>query len=380
MASMRARVRRDGTEYYSVLYRLQGRQASTSFNDFASASAFCHLATKFGPDNALATLKVDTTLSTLTVEQWLGHHIEHLTGVDPNTVDKYRAYLRNDIAEPLGSIPLAALTRDHVARWIKAMDTPNAKGRRPSAKTITNKHGFLAGALNAAVAAKHIPANPCTGMGMPKDDDPREMTFLTHEQFALLHSKVTAPWQPMVEFLVASGARWGEAAALRPGDVNREDGTVRISQSWKQGVGGYRLGSTKTKKGNRTINVPKTVLDKLDYSHDFLFVNRTGGPVRAQGFFARVWRPALERAWPSMDQNGQPVKDQSTVLRPRVHDLRHSCASWMIQAGVPLPVIQQHLGHESIQTTVAVYGHLDRRSMQAAATAIEQALAPLAIP
>jgi integrase len=46
----------------------------------------------------------------------------------------------------------------------------------------------------------------------------------------------------------------------------------------------------------------------------------------------------------------------------------------MIQAGVPLPVIQQHLGHESIQTTVDVYGHLDRRSVQAAADAIGEAL------
>jgi integrase len=41
---------------------------------------------------------------------------------------------------------------------------------------------------------------------------------------------------------------------------------------------------------------------------------------------------------------------------PRVHDLRHTCASWMIAAGVPLPIIQQHLGHESIQTTIGVYG------------------------
>ena len=56
---------------------------------------------------------------------------------------------------------------------------------------------------------------------------------------------------------------------------------------------------------------------------------------------------------------------------PRVHDLRHTCASWMIAAGVPLPIIQQHLGHESIQTTIGVYGHLDRRS---AADAIGSAL------
>lgn len=360
-----------------MLYRLQGKQTSTSFNDFASATAFCEMVTKFGPDNALASLKAESTMPTLTVEKWLNHHIDHLTGVDANTVEKYRAYVRNDIAEPLGSIPLAALTRDHVAQWIKSMEKLDEKGWRPSAKTITNKHGFLAGALNAAVAAKRIPASPCASMRMPKNDDPHETIFLTREQFALLHSKVTAPWQPMVEFLVASGARWGEASALRPGDVNREDGTVRISQSWKQGSGGYRLGSTKTRKGLRTINVPKSVLDKLDYSNEFLFVNRAGGPVRAQGFYARVWVPALQRAWPLVDETGEQVTDSMKVLRPRVHDLRHSCASWMIQAGIPLPVVQQHLGHESIQTTVAVYGHLDRRSMKTAADAIEQALLPM---
>jgi integrase len=60
---------------------------------------------------------------------------------------------------------------------------------------------------------------------------------------------------------------------------------------------------------------------------------------------------------------------------PRVHDLRHTCASWMIAAGVPLPIMQQHLGHESIQTTIGVYGHLDRRSAQVAADAIGSALA-----
>jgi integrase len=67
-----------------------------------------------------------------------------------------------------------------------------------------------------------------------------------------------------------------------------------------------------------------------------------------------VWYPAIIRA-------------EIAAPRPRLHDLRHTCASWMIAAGVPLPVIQQHLGHESINTTVNLYGHIDRRSAQAAA-------------
>ena len=334
MASLRTRKRKDGSDYYAVLYRLAGKQTSTSFEDFASAAKFCDLANKVGPANALLTLRRDTTASTLTVEQWLTHHIDHLTGVDLNTVEKYRAYLRNDIAEPLGAMPLAALTREHIAQWVKGMQEPNDMGWTPSAKTIANKHGFLAGALNWAVAADHIPANPCTGIRLPRDDDAHEMLFLSREQFALLRDSVTEYWQPLVEFLVASGCRWGEAVALRPSDVDRKAATVRIARSWKYGNGGYRLGAPKTPKSKRTINIPTSVLDKLDYSHEWLFVNRTGGPVRAQGFSARVWAPALERAWPSLDANGAPVKDKSQILRPRIHDLRHTCA-WTADAAGP---------------------------------------------
>ena len=60
--------------------------------------------------------------------------------------------------------------------------------------------------------------------------------------------------------------------------------------------------------------------------------------------------------------------------KPRVQDLRHTCASWMIQSHVPLPVIQEHLGHENITTTIDRYGHIDRRSAQAAADALSACL------
>ena len=56
------------------------------------------------------------------------------------------------------------------------------------------------------------------------------------------------------------------------------------------------------------------------------------------------------------------AKEAGLSKRPRIHDLRHTCASWLIQAGRPLPAIQQHLGHESITTTVGTYGHMDRSS------------------
>ena len=123
-------------------------------------------------------------------------------------------------------------------------------------------------------------------------------------------------------------------------------------------TGGYELGPPKTKRSVRTINVPKTVLEKLDYAGEFLFTNRVGGPVRGNGFHDRVWQPAVTKA----------------DLDPRPRMLRHTCASWMVIAGVPLRVVHAHLGHESITTTVNLYSHIDRRSGEAAAAAIAQAL------
>lgn len=120
----------------------------------------------------------------------------------------------------------------------------------------------------------------------------------------------------------------------------------------------------------RTINVPTTVLEKLDLTGERVFTNsgrgRAGdtGPVRIQSFNPNVWTPAVKRA-----------RDNGLRKKPRIHDLRHTCASWLIQAGRPLPAVQQQLGHESITTTVGVYGHLDRSSGKGNADAIGAMLA-----
>jgi integrase len=353
MATLRVRNRKDGTVYTSVLYRADGKQSSISFNDYDDAAWLCNLINRIGPAEAIEIARRrDGASSSMTVAEWIAHHIEHLTGVTAGTRDVYRRMLRRDI-EPagIGALTLDALTGDDIALWVNRMHAGGASG-----KTIHNKHGFLAGALNAAVAAGKIPSNPCDGRRLPRTDQ-HEMVFLTREQFAVLRDSLTEHWRPLAEFLVTSGCRWGEAVALQPGDVNRDESTVRIWRAWRYRPGdGYTLGSPKTRKSKRTINVAPTVLDKLDYTNEWLFVNRDGGPVRSHGFIGRVWRPAVKRS--------------GLAPPPRIHDLRHTCASWLIQAGTPLPVVQKHLGHESITTTVDRYGHTDRRDGADAAARI----------
>lgn len=365
MASIRSKQRKDGSKAYRVFFRYaDGTQTCYTFDTEAMAETFKAAVNQLGAEKAIALHKLEreqrTSGPALTVAEWIKHYIDHLTGIDKRTRDDYRGYLRKDIGPVLGDIPLTELSRDDIGLWVQGMEQAGASG-----KTIANKHGsLLSPALTAAVAAGHIPGNPAAGTRLPSTVR-QEMVFLSHDEFNRLLEEIPEVWQPLTEFLVTSGARWSEATALYPSDVTRANHTVRISRAWKRQP--YRIGTTKTKRSNRTINVPPHVLDKLDYSGEYLFTNpgrgrrAVGGPVRAPNFRANVWWPAVARA--------------KLEPRPRIHDLRHTCASWLIAAGTPLPVIQGHLGHESIKTTVDMYGHLDRRSFQAVADVMGKLLA-----
>lgn len=366
MASIRKRPRSDGTTY-AVLFTIDRRQTSVPFKDEASAEKFKALVENVGGVRAMAAWGIRDDKRSLaaptgmTVSEWLDHYIEHLTGVGKSTIYDYRAYARNNINPEIGALPLNDLSGDDISRWVQSLR--KKRGGELAGKTVANMHGFLSAALASAVKAGHMSSNPAAGTRLPSTERP-DMVFLTHEDFDQLLAEIPEQWKPLPEFLVNSGARFGEVAALRPSDVNRKAGTVRIARAWKRTytAGGYELGPPKTKRSRRTISVARELLDRLDYTGEWLFTNSgrgarsRGGPVRVSNFRANVWWPAIERA--KLDP------------RPRVHDLRHTCASWLIQAGVPLPVIQRRLGHESIQVTVDVYGHLDRGADEAAAEAL----------
>ena len=90
---MRSGTRRDGSSYVQVLYRLNGKQSSISFEDLVSATKFQKLVDKFGPAKALETLGADPEFSATTVHEWVEHHIDHLTGLRKSTLYDYRSVL-----------------------------------------------------------------------------------------------------------------------------------------------------------------------------------------------------------------------------------------------------------------------------------------------
>lgn len=356
-----------------VLYWLDGKQRPLTFRDEVHAEAFRSAIKAHGVERALEMngyeVRPATTLApVMTLAEWIRHHIDHLTGLEQYTLDVYERYLKNDIAPTLGHIPLAKLSEEDIANWVKGLETTTRPktGRVLTPKSIHNLHGFLSGALGAAVP-KHIPANPAAGRRLPRktgDDieaDDNDLRMLTHAEFAKLYDAIIEAYKPMLRFMVASGARWGEVAALKPGDIKREVGTVRIRRAWKYSSEGYKVGPPKTLRSDRTINVPADVLDALEYDgQQYVFENAHGGPVRYQAF-----RPIWDRA----------VAKAQLDPAPTPHALRHTCASWMLAAGVPLTTVSRHLGHESIKVTADLYTDVDRAAHQAAADAMGKILA-----
>lgn len=362
MASVRIRTRKDGSTYYAVLYRHSGKQTSTSFPDEKQAQRFRDLVGSVGASKAMEIAGIADTaprpMSLLTVAEFLERHIDSLTGVEKKTVSEYQRYLRNDIGPALGAIPLSKLTRQDVAGWVNSMAEDGAAG-----KTVQNKHGFLSGALTRAVELGYLLANPCHRMKMPRTEK-RAPLYLTREEYKILKAAFSDHYKPLVEFLVASGCRFSEATALKPSDVNRGAGTVQISRAWHRGgPDGYYLGPPKTEKSVRKINVPTSVLEQLDYSGEWLFTGTSGMPVRLYSWRANVWYKSLKKAQANgLDRN------------PCIRDLRTTCASWMVQNGIDLAVVQDHMGHDSYETTRRHYAHLDRRNHEDAANVIAEIL------
>lgn len=361
MASIRSRKRADGTNAYAVLYTYAGQQTSATFDSRHSAEEFKTSVELLGAERAMKAFGITPTVravkktSKITVAQWVTNYIASRSGVAKSTLYDYETILRNDITpHPIGQIPVELLTRGDVVGWVQGMS-------HLSGKTVINKHGLLSAALNLAVRSEIIPSNPAVGVRLPRTEK-AEMVFLTKPEFAQLLKGFTEYWQPLIEFMVLSGARFGEISALKPSDVDRVNGTVRISRARKRTYEKgalYQVGPTKTQRSVRTINVVTGLLDKLNYDGEWLFTNTHGRPVELSSWRTNVWYKSVQRA-----------QDLGLQKKPRVHDMRHTCASWMIARGVPLPVIQQHLGHESIATTVNLYGHLDRTQSAAAAAAI----------
>lgn len=368
MSSKEHRSLKSGGERWIIRFRHEGKNCNVPFFTEGAADSFRAMVDTLGPNRALELASAPPTVAPTvrrTVSQQVEHHINHLTGVTDGTRAKYRKIQHARLDPWFRDVLLSDLTRDHVAAWV------NAQTGAP--KTVFNAQALLSSAVGSAVRDGLVGTNVVKGVRPPRAAaDTEEHVYLTHEEFALLSSWVPERWRLFPTFLVGTGVRFGEATALTVGHLDLPHGSAHVRQAWEDTSGGpAKLGTTKTRKSKRTIAVPPQLVDQLqDHTRgkraaEWVFTNTRGNPIRNGVFHESVWQRLMD-----------PF-EEATGKRPRVHDLRHTFASWAIQAGIPLPVIQRQMGHESIQVTVDTYGHLARSDFDAMAVTIGLALPAL---
>jgi integrase len=331
----------------------------------------------------LATLNPETDDERLELSHWADIWLSELTGVASRTPADYRRMIDLHILPTMGSLNVLdaeEFSRATVKAWVNDL---HANGYSP--KYIRNLHGLLYQIMQGLVTRDPRPlrtSNPCDKTRLPRRDATterdQEMTFLTEDEFWLIHSLAHPLAQPTLVLLVGTGLRYSEMAALRISDIDLEatPPTLTVRRAWKeQADRSWALGPPKTKAGRRTIGLDPTVVEAVKRMaqdrppDDLLLVNTAGRWIRNSRFSDSYWYPALRAA-----------VEAGLSKRPRIHDLRHTHAAWLISAGVPLPVIQARLGHESIQTTVDVYGGLTRDAHNLAVDALAKTLSRRSLP
>ncbi len=381
MASIQERLKADGSVGYRVMFRIGGKQVGETFDSAVGAHEFADMVTRYGGEMAreiLSSRDQDANEATPTVQQWCRTHVDMLSGITTGTRRDYIDIINRSIAmSPIGALPVDALTKRHVAAWVREQAEAGRSG-----KTIRNRHALLSAAMTTAIDHNYVGSNPCRGVRIPQTVQASRV-FLTRGEYGILEHHMPARWKPFTMVLVGTGLRFSEATALQVGDVHLDDEVpnLRVERSFKWTDGGPpELGPPKTRKGIRTVSLSNQVVDvlrplTLDREPDeFLFTTVGGNPVRNVDFREDGWNKALTGARATHDAVGTKIPaDRRLTKRPRIHDLRHTHASWLIAQGVPLPVIQYRLGHESIKTTVDVYGHLAEGALALAAEATSAA-------
>lgn len=245
-----------------------------------------------------------------------------------------------------------------------------------SPRSVEQAHCVLHLALKHAMHWGTIRSNPSELVTPPRPRT-REMTALNGCQLQqLLDSSAGSRWHVLWVVLGTTGMRLGEALGLKWDDIYLGDGRLVVRRTLLRHPGrGLLFAPPKTEKSRRTIHLSEAARQNLMDHRDsescrraqakdwtdsgLVFTNVRGGPVEA-GEINRALTRALKVA-------GLP--------RIRVHDLRHTVASILLESGVHPKIVQELLGHSTIRLTLDTYSHLTPGLHQQAARTMDLVLA-----
>ncbi len=264
-------------------------------------------------------------------DQWLaGHPLEPTSGATYATMLKH-------IVRELGVVPLADLDAAKVRSFIRAVEAT-----RLSSSTTGLIMTVLREMCETAVADRLLDRNPTSGIKIAGRHQ-AEMRVLSPAEYRKLLDVIQPHYKLLVEMAVASGMRWGELMGLQGPDVIPDGSgyTVKVRRVMIEVAGKTSLrGYGKTPGTTRPVTVDRDLGERLiaaaSRDPDGLVFRAEEGGVLHRSNFGRTWKKACAAAG---------------LTGVRVHDCRHTSASWLLDNGAKLVEVRDRLGHSSIAVT-----------------------------
>lgn len=269
------------------------------------------------------------------------------TRIKENTWATKEHIIRTKIIPYFGKQKMSSISAQQIISWQNELiNYKDENGKSLSPVYLKTIHNQISAIFNHAVKYYNLRENPCQKAGSMGKKKNREMLFWTKEEYlkfadVMLDKPVSFY---AFEMLYWCGIREGELLALTPADFNFEKNTVSINKSYQHLNGQDLITTPKTEKSNRIISMPQFLADEIQDYIKMLY------DVGENERMFTITKSYLHR---EMDRGAK----EAGVKRIRIHDIRHSHISHLIDMGFSAIAIADRVGHESIDITYN-YAHL----------------------
>lgn len=311
------------------------------------------------------------------LEAWLKDYCK--VNLAPHTTQTYEFFVRRHIVPSLGQIPLTQLKPEHLQRlYSEKLSGGRRDGKAGlGARSVRYIHTTIHRALKSAIKLGLISRNPADIVEVPRVQR-REMKCMSETDVHLFldYARATA-YYALFYMALFTGLRRSELLALRWSDVDLILGQLYVTRTLHQIKREVVIRQPKTTKGKRLVALsPSTCVMLREHraqqelsrksfgltlnDSSLIFSHYDGSPLHPDSV-SQAWRNLARRIG---------------LQGIRLHDARHTHASLMLKQGIHPKIVQERLGHASIQITLDTYSHVVPGLQQAAATRFDDIVLP----
>ena len=259
------------------------------------------------------------------------------------TIETKRIMLDTRIIPYFGKLRMNAIKPADIMKWQNDMMD---QGYKPTYLRMLQNQ--VTAVFNHAERFYGLKDNPCKKIDKMGKANARELNFWTKEEydrFIQNFDEKEEMYRLMYQMLFWLGCRVGELLAICYGDINFKEKTVSITKTYYRRNKTDYITAPKTESSNRIVTMPNFLVEELKVYTDKMY------ELKAEERIFMVTDRAVQK---KMKQKA----DKLNLKHIRVHDLRHSHIAFLIEKGTQPLIISKRVGHDSVTTTMNIYGHL----------------------